>query len=135
MAMEKIINITKRPMGVEELIEEVKRSPTLVVIGRSGKPEVVITKIKDSLGSDQKQALPHLKKLLEKMSAFEEQYGMDSAEFYYKFENLQVEENGQDFLSWWIQTSAFFEALQRFNLTRSDVECQLTDESNSTSGK
>ena len=51
---------------------------------------------------------------------------MDSADFFYRFENALIEET-PDYVSWWVSYSAFASTLQRYNLTRSDVECLLIE--------
>ena len=49
---------------------------------------------------------------------------MDSAEFFYHYKNHMLEES-PEYISWWVAYSAFAETLQRYNLTRSEVECHV----------
>ena len=108
-------------MTVDELMEKLKSSNRPVYLGPSGRPIAVVHPIKRDLEPEQRKAVRAMKNLLQKLRTFEEKYRMDSADFFYRFENALVEETS-DYVSWWVSYSAFAGTLQRYNLTRSDVE-------------
>jgi hypothetical protein len=87
-------------------------------------PIAVIKVIQKNLQPEQVAAIKALRRILCKLQAFEEKYNIDSADFFYKYENTFLGES-EDFLSWWLNYSAFAETLQRYNLSRSEVECLL----------
>jgi hypothetical protein len=118
---------------VEELIEKAKHSARPLYLGVSGQPEVVVWAIRRELEPEQRTAIKALKGLFSKLQSFEEKHKMDSADFFYRYENRLPGESAE-YTSWWIAYSSFAETLQRYNLTRSDVECHLMDGSGSTTG-
>ena len=127
------IFIDKVKLTLDELIEKVKNSNKPLYLGSSGRAEVVVSPIRRELETDQQAAINALQELLLKLQAFEEKYQMDSAEFFYRYENGLLEET-PDYVSWWVTYSAFAETLQRYNLTRSEVECQLMEGSEIITG-
>ncbi len=120
-------------MTVDELVEKLKSSDQPVYLGPSGRPIAVVHPIKRDLEPEQRKAVRAMKDLLQKLQTFEEKYQMDSADFFYRFENALIEET-PDYVSWWVSYSAFAGTLQRYNLTRSDVECLLMEDSVTTIG-
>jgi hypothetical protein len=109
---------------VYELLERTRQTDRPLYIGLSGRPEAFIWPIKHDLQPDQRAAVQASRGLLDKLRAFEKKYRMDSAEFFYRFE----------YVSWWVSYSAFAGMLQRYNLTRSDVECLLMEDFVTTTG-
>ncbi|MGQ9627595.1 MAG: hypothetical protein ACUVV0_11905 [Anaerolineae bacterium] len=127
------IFVDKAKLTLDELIERVKKSNKPLYLGSSGRAEVIVSPIKRELEPEQQAAIDALEDLLHKLRSLEEKYQMDSAEFFYRYENGLLEET-PDYVSWWVTYSAFAEALQRYNLTRSEVECQLMEGSETITG-
>jgi hypothetical protein len=96
-------------------------------------PIAVIKVIQRNLQPEQVATIKALRGIFCKLQAFEEKYNLDSADFFYKYENALLNES-EDFLSWWLSYSAFAETLQRYNLSRSEVECLLMEGSEDTTG-
>jgi hypothetical protein len=118
---------------VYELLERTRQADRPLYIGLSGRPEAFIWPIKHDLQPDQRAAVQASRGLLDKLRAFEKKYRMDSAEFFYRFENALIKES-PEYVSWWVSYSAFAGMLQRYNLTRSDVECLLMEDFVTTTG-
>ena len=127
------VMLNEPKMTVDELMEKLKSSDRPVYLGPSDRPIAVVHPIKRDLEPEQRKAVRTMKDLLQKLRTFEEKYRMDSADFFYRFENTLLEET-PDYVSWWISYSAFASTLQRYNLTRSDVECLLMEDSVTTIG-
>ena len=125
--------VVEAEMTVDELLERARRSARPLYIGSPGWPEAVIRPIKRDLEPDQRAAVQSLKGLTNKLQAFEEKYQMDSADFFYRFENALIDES-PEYVSWWVSYSAFTGTLRRYNLTRSDVECLLMGDFATTTG-
>ena len=120
-------------MTIDELMEKLRSSDRPVYLGPSDRPIAVVHPIKRDLEPEQRKAVRAMKDLLQKLQILEEKYQMDSADFFYRFENALIEET-PDYVSWWVSYSAFASTLQRYNLTRSDVECLLMEDSVTTTG-
>lgn len=127
------IFVDKAKLTLDELIERVKKSNKPLYLGSSGRAEVIVSPIKRELEPEQQAAIDALEDLLHKLRSLEEKYRMDSAEFFYRYENGLLEET-PDYVSWWVTYSAFAETLQRYNLTRSEVECRLMEGSETITG-
>jgi hypothetical protein len=91
---------------VYELLERTRQTDRPLYIGLSGRPEAFIWPIKHDLQPDQRAAVQASRGLLDKLR----------------------------YVSWWVSYSAFAGMLQRYNLTRSDVECLLMEDFVTTTG-
>ena len=129
--MEVVLTDTK--MTLEELVTRARQSARPIYIGSNGEIAAVVMPVKRSLEPEQAAAIDALSSLFRKLQVYETRYRMDSEEFFFKYENVLLDESS-DFISWWISYSAFAETLMRYNLTRSDVECRLMAESEHTIG-
>lgn len=125
--------LTDTNMTLEELISRVKQSARPIYVGTDGEIDIVVRPVKKNLEPERAAAVDALSNLFHKLQVYETRYEMDSDVFFYKYENALLDES-PDFISWWISYSAFAETLMRYNLTRSDVECQLMAESERTTG-
>jgi len=125
--------IEKSEITLDELLEKAQKLRKPLYISSFRNPIAVIKVIQRNLQSEQVAAIKSLRRILGKLQAFEEKYNLDSAEFFYKYENALLNES-EDFLSWWLSYSAFAETLQRYNLSRSEVECLLMEGSENTTG-
>ena len=92
----------------------------------SGQSSTVYSLINEQQSRHQEGCLTNYEPLKKK-------YRMDSAEFFYRFENALIKES-PEYVSWWVSYSAFAGTLQRYNLTRSDVECLLMEDFVTTTG-
>lgn len=129
--METVLTDTNMTLG--ELITRARQSARPIYVGVDGEIAVVVRSVKRSLEPEQAAAVDALTSLFHKLQVYEARYQMDSEEFFYKYENALLDESA-DFISWWIRYSAFAETLMRYNLMRSDVECQLMAGSERTTG-
>jgi hypothetical protein len=118
---------------LEELIRQVRRSDRPIYVGTDGEIDIVVRPVKKELEPEQAAAVGALSNLFHKLQVYEARYRMDSEVFFYKYENVLLDES-PDFISWWISYSAFAETLMRYNLMRSDVECRLMAGSERTTG-
>lgn len=125
--------LTDTNMTLEELIRRVRQSARPIYVGTDGEIDIVVRSVKRNLEPEQAAAVDALSNLFHKLQVYEVRYRMDSEVFFYKYENALLDES-PDFVSWWISYSAFAGALMRYNLTRSDVECQLMAGSERTIG-
>lgn len=125
--------LTDTTMPLEELIRRARQSARPIYVGADGEIAIVVRLVKRNLEPEQTAAVDALGSLFHKLQVYEAKYRMDSEVFFYKYENALLDES-PDFISWWISYSAFAETLMRYNLTRSDVECQLMAGSERTTG-
>jgi hypothetical protein len=117
--------LTDTNMTLDELIRQVRQSAKPIYVGTDGEIALVVRPVKKKLEPEQAAAVDALSSLFHKLQRYEARYRMDSETFFYKYENALLDES-PDFISWWISYSAFAEALMRYNLARSDVECRLS---------
>lgn len=125
--------LTDMQMTLGELIKRARQSGRPLYVGTDGDIALVVRPVKRNLEPEQEAAVDALSSLFHKVQAYEARYQMESEVFFYKYENGLLDES-PDFISWWISYSAFAETLMRYNLTRSDVECQLMAGSERTTG-
>lgn len=125
--------LTDMQMTLGELIKRARQSARPLYVGTDGDIALVVRPVKRNLEPEQEAAVDALSSLFHKVQAYEAKYQMESEVFFYKYENALLDES-PDFISWWISYSAFAETLIRYNLTRSDVECQLMAGSERTTG-
>ncbi len=125
--------LTDTSMTLEELIRRVRQSARPIYAGSDGEIDIVVRPVKKNLEPERVAAVDALSDLFHKLQVYEARYQMDSDVFFYKYENALLDES-PDFISWWISYSAFAETLMRYNLTRSDIECQLMAGSERTIG-
>ncbi len=118
------IFVDRTRVTVEELIAKAVESNRPIYLGSRGKLEVVVRAVRKELDPEQEKAIQSLAGLYRKIRNFEDENRMDSAEFFYRYENNLLEESPER-ISWWIAYSAFAETMQRYNLSRSEVECHL----------
>jgi hypothetical protein len=116
--------VDRTKVTIEELIKKARESNRPIYLGLAGEPEIVVRAVRKGLDPEQMRAIQALSGLYWKIRGFEEKNRMDSAEFFYRYENNMLEESPAR-ISWWIAYSAFAETLQRYNLTRNEVECHL----------
>jgi len=116
--------VDKTTLTIQELVARAIESNRPVYLGLPGKPEVVVRAVRRELDPEQEKAIQALSGLYRKIRSFEDENKMDSAEFFYRYENNLLEESAER-ISWWVAYSAFAETMQRYNLTRSEVECHL----------
>ena len=116
--------LTDTNMTLDELIRQVRQSTRPIYVGTDGEIALVVRPVKKKLEPEQAAAVDALGSLFHKLQLYEARYRMGSEVFFYKYENVLLDES-PDFISWWISYSAFAETLMRYNLTRSDVECRL----------
>jgi hypothetical protein len=118
------IFVDKGAMTIEELVTKAIESNRPIYLGVSGEPKIVVRAVRKELDPEQEKAIQALSGLYQKIRGFEDEANMDSAEFFYRYENNMLEESPQR-ITWWIAYAAFAETLRRYNLTRGDVECRL----------
>jgi hypothetical protein len=125
--------VEKSEITLDELLEKAQKLQKPLYISSFRNPIAVIKVIQRNLQPEQVATIKALRGIFCKLQAFEEKYNLDSADFFYKYENALLNES-EDFLSWWLSYSAFAETLQRYNLSRSEVECLLMEGSEDTTG-
>jgi hypothetical protein len=125
--------LTDTTMPLEELIRRARQSARPIYVGADGEIAIVVRLVNRNFEPEQTAAVDALGSLFHKLQVYEARYRMGSEVFFYKYENALLDES-PDFTSWWISYSAFAETLMRYNLTRSDVECQLMAGSERTTG-
>ena len=125
--------VEKSEITLDDLLEKARKLQKPLYISSFRNPIAVIKVIQRNLQQEQVAAIKALKGILCKLQDFEEKYNLNSADFFYKYENALLDES-EDFLSWWLSYSAFAETLQRYNLSRSEVECLSMEDSENTIG-